>query len=92
MSMHDPLLDHRARVERALFEAAERRDRARIDQSSPRLTPAERVNVWERLHGVRLPKDPAHAILRQVAQSTALQLAEVLEIQRQRAEPVVALP
>ena len=92
MSNHDPLLDHRARLERAQFEASERRDRARVDQSSPRLTPAERVGVWERLHGVRLPKDPAHAILRQVALNTALQLADILEVQRLRAQPVVALP
>ena len=92
MTAHEPMLDHRQRLERAQFEAAERRDRARIDQSSPRLTAAERVGVWERLHGVRLPKDPAHAILRQVALNTALQLDDILEIQRQRAQPVSAMP
>ena len=92
MSLHEPLLDHRARIERAQFEATERRDRARIDQSSPSLSATERVGVWERLHGVRLPRDPAHPILRQVAQSTALPLDDILEVQRLRAVPVNALP
>jgi hypothetical protein len=51
-----------------------------------------RVRIWERLHQVRLPKDPSHAILKQVAQQTALDLNEVLEVQRLRAQPVAPTP
>jgi hypothetical protein len=84
MNSHDPILDHRARLERMQFEAAERRERALIDQCAPENSPEARVRVWEKLHQLRLPKDPAHAILRQVARQTSLELAQVLEVQRLR--------
>jgi hypothetical protein len=87
MATHDPMLDHRARLEREQFEAAERRGRALVDQRSPQNSPAARVNAWERLHDLRLPKDPAHAILPRVAEQTALELSDILEVQRQRAQP-----
>lgn len=83
----DFVLDHNARLEKQRFEAAERRDRALIDQRSPQLSPEERVRVWERLHQVRLPRSPAHAILPQVADQTGLELSDVQEVQRQRAQP-----
>lgn len=85
----DPIFDHRARLERQLFEAAERREQALIDQRSPGNSPEVRVRTWEKLHQLRLPKDPEHAILRQVAKQTELKLSEVLEVQRQRAQPAV---
>jgi hypothetical protein len=87
MVTHELILDHRARLEREQFEAAERRGRTLVDQTSPQNSPAARVNAWERLHDLRLPKDPKHAILAHVAQQTALPLADVLEVQRQRAQP-----
>jgi len=86
--MSDVILDHRDRLERLRLEAADRRQRALIDLSSPASTPEERVRVWERLFQLRLPLDPAHPILAQVAQQTALALDQVLEVQRQR-QPVV---
>lgn len=81
----DLILDHRARLERQQLEAAERREQALRDQQSLDNSPDLRVRIWERLHQVRLPKDPAHAILKQVAQQTRLAVADVQEIQRQRA-------
>jgi hypothetical protein len=89
MTTFEPIVDHRARLERIQFEAAERRERALVDQCSPANTPEMRVRIWERLHQVRLPKSPTHAILRQVAKHTALELADVLEVQRVRAEALV---
>ncbi len=86
-TFHDPVLDHRARLERQQFEAAERRERALIDQRSPENSPEMRVRTWERLHQLRLPRSPEHAILRQVASQTQLKLSEVLEVQRLRAVP-----
>ena len=84
---HVEPLDYRARFERQKFEAAERRERALVEQRSPDNTPAARVRIWEALHQVRLPRDPAHAILKLVAQQTALELADVLDVQRQRTTP-----
>ena len=85
--MNDVVLDHRARLERMRLEAADRRERALNDQTSPVNSPDARVRAWERLHQLRLPKDPAHPILLQVAQQTALDMDQVLEVQRQRAVP-----
>jgi hypothetical protein len=81
----DLIVDYRARAERLRLEALERREQALIDQSSPDNTPEVRVRIWEKLHQLRLPRDPGHAILPQVARQTALHLDEVLEVQRQRA-------
>lgn len=82
--MHNPVLDHRARLERARRDAVERRDQALIDQRSPSLSAEMRVGIWERLHQVRLPKDPAHPIFAMVAEETGLGLPEIFEVQRQR--------
>ncbi len=87
MSSHDPLLDHRARIERMQLETAERRERALLDQRSSENTPEVRVRIWEKLHQVRLPKSETHAILGVVAKQTGMTLAAVLEVQRLRAEP-----
>jgi uncharacterized protein YmfQ (DUF2313 family) len=86
MDKHDPILDHRARIERARLDAEERRAQALIDQRSPNNSPEMRVRTWEKLHQLRLPRDPAHAILGIVAQQTGMPLTEVLAVQRQRAE------
>jgi len=84
MNSHDPLLDHRARIERAQLEAAERRTQALHDQRSPENSHDARVRVWERLHQVRLPLDPEHNVLLIIAQQTGLTLDAVQEVQRQR--------
>jgi hypothetical protein len=89
MTSFEPLFDHRARLEQMQFEAAARRERSLIDQRSPENSPEVRVRIWERLHQVRLPKDPAHPIMARVAEVTGLDLAEVLEVQRQRVPPVI---
>lgn len=91
MNFSDPIPDHRARLERARLEAAKRRSEAISEQQSSVNTPAQRVRVWERLHQVNLPKDPAHAVLLVVARQTGLRLAEVREVQRHRANPVAAV-
>jgi len=87
MTTSEPLFDHRARLEQMQREAAARRERALIDQRSPENSPETRVRIWEQLHQVRLPKDPAHPIMARVAERTGLDLAQVLEVQRFRATP-----
>lgn len=89
MTTPEPLFDYRARHERALLEAAERRERARIEQRSPENSPEMRVRIWERLHQVRLPRSEKHAILRMVADQTGLALSEVQDVQRDRAAAAV---
>jgi hypothetical protein len=90
MNSHDPLLDHRARIERAQLEAAERRTQALIDQRSPENSHEARVRAWEKLHQVRLPRSPEHAVLVIVAQQTGMALTDVQEVQRLRAQPPAA--
>ena len=87
MNSHDTTLDHRARIERAQLEAAERRTQSIADQRSPQNSHDQRVRAWERLHQLNLPKNPAHAVLRVVALQTGMALADVQEVQRQRERP-----
>ncbi len=84
MNTPDAFPDFRARAERAAREAAERREQALVDQRSPDNTNEMRVRIWERLHQVRLPKDPMHPILAIIAKQTGLQIADVREVQAQR--------
>jgi hypothetical protein len=87
MTPTDFMPDFRAQAERRRLEAEQRRSQALIDQRSLDNTPEARVRIWERLHQLRLPKDPGHANLQQIAQQTQLQLADVHEVQRLRAAP-----
>src|SRR5690606_29136761 len=77
--------DLRAQIERRRLEAEQLRQQALLDQRAFDSPPDARVRVWERLHQLRLPKDPLHAVLNQVAAQTGLALSDVQEVQRQRA-------
>ena len=63
----------------------ERRQRELAEQRSDANTPDVRIRAWEKLHGLRLPSDPAHPILDVIAVSTRLTLAQVREEQAARA-------
>jgi hypothetical protein len=65
-------------------ERAEKRREELAEQRSDRNPPDVRIRMWERLHQLRLPSDPAHPILDVIAISTRLTLAEVQEEQRTR--------
>lgn len=80
------MLDHRARAERARLDAEQQRQRSLTDQRDDANTPEVRVRIWEKLHQVRLPKSPTHAILSKVALDTGLDLPAVLEVQSARAQ------
>lgn len=77
--------DLRAQIERRRVEAEQVRHQALLDQRAFDSPPDVRVRVWERLHQLRLPKDPEHAVLARIAEQTGLALADVQEVQRQRA-------
>lgn len=87
MTPPDLIQDFRAQAERRRLEAEQRRSQALIDQSSLAHSPETRVRIWEQLHQLRMPRSPDHAILLQIARQTHLRLAEVQEVQRQRAQP-----
>jgi hypothetical protein len=77
----DPPLDRLATEQ---FEQAERRRAARREMQADHSSAAERVRAWERLHGLQLPRDPNHPVLRVVALDTGLSIETVLQEQRQR--------
>jgi len=87
MNTPDAFPDFRARAERAAREAAERREQALVGQRSADNTNDARVRIWERLHQVTLPRDPAHPILTLIAKQTGMSIADVRAVQMQRAIP-----
>ncbi len=78
------MTDYRARLAQEHAQALERRQSELAEQVSVRNAPAERIRVWERLHGLTLPRDPTHRLLAVIAEATDLALEQVLEEQQRR--------
>src|SRR5262245_3442517 len=76
--------DYRSRVALEQLHAAELRQRELAEQSSDLNAPDVRIRAWEKVHGLRLPADPGHAVLTVVAAATHLTLEQVRAEQRQR--------
>jgi hypothetical protein len=76
--------DYRARLAHEHAEMQERRQAELAEQVSIRNMPSERIRIWERLHGLPLPRNPTHNLLSVIAAATDLQLEQVLEEQRLR--------
>ena len=70
--------DFRERLARQQAEASEQRLRELAEQTSLANSPTARIRIWERLHGLTLPRDPNHRLLQVVADGTGLPLEEVL--------------
>lgn len=73
------------RFAQAEQERAEHKRRELAEQRSDANPPMVRIRTWERLHGLRLPADPAHPVLDLIAVSTRLTLGQVREEQSARA-------
>jgi hypothetical protein len=73
-------------------EALERRQQDLQQQSSPQNSPGDRIRIWERLHQLALPVNPAHRLVSIIAANTGLSTEEVHEEQRLRATVPVASP
>lgn len=89
---HLPLageLDARKRREEMEFEARERRRRELEEQVAVQNTPEQRIQIWERLHELSLPKKSNHPLVRIIAADTELTIARVLEEQRRRRTPLI---
>lgn len=83
-SATDVIRDHRARV---AIEAAARREQRRAElaeQCASSAAPETRIRTWEKVHGLRLPLDPAHPIVAVIATNTHLTVAEVQQEQGAR--------
>jgi hypothetical protein len=79
------MMDFRARLVHQQAEAAERRRMDLAEQSSRLKTAEERIRIWERIHEVTLPKDPAHRLIEIIAANTGLTGSDVREEQQRRA-------
>src|ERR1700733_11836278 len=89
--------DHRARIAHEESERRERKQQELLEQVSDRNTPAQRIRIWERRHGLTLPRDSNHRLLAIVAAATDLALHQVNEEQQRRlaggkTEAIVAPP
>lgn len=81
----DPMMDFRARLVHQQAEAAERRRMDLAEQSSRLKSAEERIRIWERIHEVTLPRDPAHNLIDIIATNTGLTDADVRDEQQRRA-------
>jgi hypothetical protein len=81
----DPMMDFRARLVHQQAEAAERRRTDLAEQCSRLKTAEERIRIWERIHEVNLPRDPAHRLVEIIATNTGLTDADVRDEQQRRA-------
>jgi hypothetical protein len=82
----DPMMDFRARLVHQQAEAAERRRLDLAEQSSRLKSAEERIRIWERIHEVTLPRDPAHRLIDIIAANTGLTGADVRGEQQRRAD------
>jgi hypothetical protein len=78
------LPDHRARIALEESERQERKQQELLQQTSGRSTPAERIRIWERRHGLTLPRDANHRIVNIIAHQTELAVDQVREEQQRR--------
>ena len=56
--------------------------------SSPLSSADERIQLWEKLHALALPRSPTHKLLSIIARQTHMALAQVLDVQQRRFAPV----
>ena len=77
----------RTHAERVAHEAEERLQQRQLvlaEQCSPENSPDVRIRAWEKAHALRLPSDPGHPVLREVAVRTGLTIAQVRQEQSAR--------
>jgi hypothetical protein len=86
MSADDLTMDFRARLMHQQAENAARRKVDLAAQSSRLNSAEERIRIWERLHEVNLPRDPAHRLVEIIAANTGLSDEDVRDEQRRRAD------
>jgi hypothetical protein len=81
----DVAAERRQRIAAEQAAILERKQRDLTQQTAMSSSPETRIGLWERRHGMSLPRDAAHPVLAFVASSTGLQLEQVHDEQRRRA-------
>lgn len=78
------LADHRERL--ALEEEERARKRvSRLEELRSEITSVpDRIRAWEKMHGLRLPSDPAHPILGFISSTTGVPLSSLRDEQQAR--------
>lgn len=77
-------VEYRLQVQKAQQQRAALRDSELEEQVSPVKEPRERIETWERLHALRLPRTHDHLLVKVIATQTRLTVAQVHEEQRRR--------
>jgi hypothetical protein len=78
--------DFRQQAERAAQERAAQRGSELEAQASPAKDPRERIEIWERLHALRLPRALGHVLIKVIAKQTGLTVGQVRDEQQRRAD------
>lgn len=78
------LADHRERIALEEEERARKRTSQFEELRSEVNSVPVRISAWEKMHGLRLPSDPAHPILHVIASATGISLSCLREEQRTR--------
>jgi hypothetical protein len=77
--------DSRKAAQLAELERIARRQSELEAQASPESDPQRRIQLWERLHALSLPRQPGHPLVRLIAGQTGLTVREVCDEQGRRA-------
>jgi hypothetical protein len=80
----ESLIDYQRRRELEAEERAERRLAQLAEQTLAQNVAGVRIRAWEKVHALRMPSDPDHPILLQIAVATQLTLADIHDEQRVR--------
>jgi hypothetical protein len=81
----DIAAERRQRIAAEHAALQERKQRDLGLQTAMESSPETRISLWERRHGMSLPRDGAHPVLAFVAESTGLLVEQVQDEQRRRA-------
>jgi hypothetical protein len=84
------LVDRRAQFAHEQQERMAERQEQMALLSSPLRSADERIQLWEKLYALALPRSPTHKLLSIIARQTEIALAQVLEVQQRRFAPVPA--
>ena len=76
--------ERRATALRMEEERQEARRSALAEQVSIHHSARERIDIWERLHALRLPSQPSHPLLKVIAKQTSLTVQDIVQEQQRR--------
>jgi hypothetical protein len=78
--------EYRDKVLHEQAEAQQRRHRDLLEQTSIQHPAEIRIRIWEQLHQMDLPRDPAHSLIAVIASQTDLSVEQIGNEQRRRAQ------